>query len=350
MMMDVESMQERNLVNYKISVIIPVYNGERFLNNAIESVLRQNHEPFEILVVNDGSTDGTGKVLQKYTNQIRIINQDNRGVSSARNKAMRIARGDYIAFLDADDQFLENHLGQLNQGASQGQYDIVYDCLGPPYCAIGKKAPRKPDGKKAFLHLKKYQLWVQTAMVNRAFLERTKITFPEELSHGEDAVFFWRLLLAGAKVKYVRDIGCIYGIHDSNATKQLVALSRKHFELFEREIMDMEISAGHPRTLATKNCMLSKIKKSLKCAMLHEEVMSFLTDCYLNNSYHKNKKNTHVKLIFAKNIQMSDRVRLICFLFWKNFRCLKKPYFERRLFGFLAYARMQNKGIKEELC
>ena len=94
------------------SVIIPVYNGAKFIDNAIESVLSQTNSDWELVVVNDGSKDDTMSVLEKYAvnDKIRIINQENAGVSVARNTGFEASTGEYITFLDADDVWHSNHL------------------------------------------------------------------------------------------------------------------------------------------------------------------------------------------------------------------------------------------------
>jgi len=87
----------------KVSVIIPTYNCVNYLLSAMESVFAQTYQDFEVIVVDDGSTDGTREVLSPYTDKIKYIYQENRGVSSARNRGVRESVGEYIAFLDADD-------------------------------------------------------------------------------------------------------------------------------------------------------------------------------------------------------------------------------------------------------
>lgn len=94
------------------SVIIPVYNGAKFVEKAIKSVFSQTHKNWELIVVDDGSTDNTKDVLIKYETweNVRIIHQENGGVSVARNNGVFESKGEYIAFLDADDVWHENHL------------------------------------------------------------------------------------------------------------------------------------------------------------------------------------------------------------------------------------------------
>src|SRR5436309_7380613 len=87
----------------KVSVIIPVFNGERYIRQTIESVLAQTYRDFELLVIDDGSTDGTAEAVKEYEKDLRYVHQGNGGASKARNQGIRFSQGKYIAFLDADD-------------------------------------------------------------------------------------------------------------------------------------------------------------------------------------------------------------------------------------------------------
>ena len=110
-----------------VSVIIPTYNRKHTLKRAIQSVYMQSLPPFEIIVVDDGSNDGTKEwVRQKYPN-VKYIYQENSGVSSARNKGIKIARGDWIALLDSDDEWLPNKLSeQINKIKSNLDVKILH--------------------------------------------------------------------------------------------------------------------------------------------------------------------------------------------------------------------------------
>lgn len=97
----------------RFSVVIPVYNKAEFISDAIESILNQAVKDFEIIVVDDGSSDEIDSVLSKYSD-IKLVRQENSGVSVARNTGINAACGDYICFLDADDKWLPNHLKILD--------------------------------------------------------------------------------------------------------------------------------------------------------------------------------------------------------------------------------------------
>jgi len=110
----------------KISVILCVYNEERFINKAIESILNQSLNDFELIVVNDGSTDSTLDIINSYNdNRIRLINQKNIGLGASRNKAMKLARGEYVAFLDGDDWFRSDALEIAYSEAKSQNTDIT---------------------------------------------------------------------------------------------------------------------------------------------------------------------------------------------------------------------------------
>lgn len=109
----------------KVTVIIPVYNVETLVSKTLQSVLQQTYQDFEILVVNDGSTDGSLAICQGFTDpRIRIVSQSNRGLAGARNTGIRHAQGEYLAFLDSDDLWLpeklEKHIQHLDNSPEVG--------------------------------------------------------------------------------------------------------------------------------------------------------------------------------------------------------------------------------------
>jgi GT2 family glycosyltransferase len=107
-----------------ISIIMPVYNGERFIHDAIESVLAQTVTDFELIVVDDGSTDATLEILEAYSDHLTVLHQQNSGHAAARNAAARISRGQWIAMIDADDLWHPEKLAQ--QLAVAGDAHVVY--------------------------------------------------------------------------------------------------------------------------------------------------------------------------------------------------------------------------------
>lgn len=114
--------------NQLISVIVPIYNVENYLRKCLDSILEQTFHNLEILLVNDGSTDGSGQICQEYVekdNRIRYFEKENGGVSDARNFGLDLARGDYVTFLDADDFLFEDYLEKLYIATTLSNADIM---------------------------------------------------------------------------------------------------------------------------------------------------------------------------------------------------------------------------------
>ncbi len=109
-----------------VSVIVPCYNGERFLPEAIESVLRQTHPALEIVVVDDGSTDGSRAIMEAYGDRVRIVGQANSGLPAARNAGILASRGQYLAFLDADDYWRDHFLKLMTDALDRSGAGIAY--------------------------------------------------------------------------------------------------------------------------------------------------------------------------------------------------------------------------------
>lgn len=103
----------KTMVKPQVTVIMPCYNRARYLREAIDSVLKQTFSGFELIIVDDGSTDGSAAIIAEYGDKVRAITQENRGRSAARNAAIQVSRGAYLAFLDADDYWHPDFLQRM---------------------------------------------------------------------------------------------------------------------------------------------------------------------------------------------------------------------------------------------
>ena len=125
----------------KVSIIVPVYNVEKYLKKAVESTLNQSYEKLQIILINDGSTDESGKICDKYKqkdSRIEVIHKENGGLSDARNKGLDIANGKYIMFLDSDDFFEKDAVEIMYRKIEEKNADFV----------IGNYINTEPNGKK----------------------------------------------------------------------------------------------------------------------------------------------------------------------------------------------------------
>lgn len=118
----------------RFSVVIPCYNGEKHIHISVESVLAQSFEDFEIVVVNDGSKDGTSAAVRALAGKdqkgrVRLVERENGGVSAARNTGIKESRGDYVCFLDSDDQWLPEHLAALSEAIDRHPREVFFSTL-----------------------------------------------------------------------------------------------------------------------------------------------------------------------------------------------------------------------------
>ena len=198
-----------------VSVILPVYNREDLISEAIDSVLAQGHENLEIVVIDDGSSDGTAAAVKKYTGPVRYFYQENTGQTAARNLGIQMAQGEYIAFIDSDDLWplnkLKNHLAcfsilpdtQIVQGLVQ------IESLDKP----GKAEYQAT--MEQFPHM----LTNLGGMVMHRSVFDT-IGFNESLKFHEDTEFWLQARENNIKIVLQRKISLVYRLHESNLTKE----------------------------------------------------------------------------------------------------------------------------------
>lgn len=175
----------------QVSVVIPTYNSADFLGEALQSVFDQTFDDYEIIVVDDGSTDNTRSLIERYANRIRYIYQDNGGASKARNRGIAGARGKYIAFLDADDRWepdkLEKQVGILSANPELGM--VFTDAVGfnenGPLPRTGQKKSLLMQGDVAQNIFMYSGVGTPSVMVRKTVFDRVGI-FDEELFLAED--------------------------------------------------------------------------------------------------------------------------------------------------------------------
>lgn len=173
--------------NTLVSIVIPIYNSGLFLGEAIDSVLQQSLKDIEIILVNDGSTDNSISICKEYLendNRIRFINQENQGVSVARNKGLEAAKGEYIFFMDSDDTINPHFIEQAYQIAKKNDDDIVI--VGKDFCERLTNVSALPTCSLFLKH---------------DFLKKnSEIKFPPNIQPCEDGLFSHMLLTQTKKI------------------------------------------------------------------------------------------------------------------------------------------------------
>jgi glycosyltransferase involved in cell wall biosynthesis len=202
-----------------MSVIIPLYNKASHIQRSIDSVLAQTYVSFELIVVDDGSTDGSGDVVRRYADpRIRLIVQQNAGVGAARNRGIAQARTRWIAFLDADDEwhpaFLERTLGAIQGFEGAVAVFTNYSCLNPNNTSTvavhcdGKSPPRLVEDYFRFFLDHGAGICSSCVVVNREAIIKAGC-FPPERKLGEDLDTWFRLACVGKSV-YVSEVLATY--------------------------------------------------------------------------------------------------------------------------------------------
>ncbi|WP_419958033.1 glycosyltransferase family 2 protein [Psychrobacillus psychrotolerans] len=196
--------------NSLISVIIPAYNSGKFIRKTIDSVLNQSFDNFEVLVINDGSTDKTEEIVKEYivrNPKVRLINQNNSGVSVARNMGIKESKGDYICFLDSDDfydvLFLEKMFNEIKLEDSEVCY-CGYNKITPMKKVHVFTNFQKENVLKNYI-LGKVRVHTTGWMIKKELISKNNILFSEELAWGEDFEFFCKVLGQSNKICYVKD-------------------------------------------------------------------------------------------------------------------------------------------------
>jgi glycosyltransferase involved in cell wall biosynthesis len=209
--------------------MMPAYNAERFIGQAIESVLAQSYPAWELLIVNDGSKDGTAEVISRYRDpRICVVNQENGGEAAARNTALENVRGEYLAFLDSDDLFRERHLEGLvnfldNHADCEGVYTDGFYCDqdGKPIQTLSSRR-RGPFEGDIFAEVARssdvFGPPVCVMLRSQAIFSR-RLSFDTEIVIGPDWDFFTRFAEAG-RFGYLEADTCLYRLHGTNITFQ----------------------------------------------------------------------------------------------------------------------------------
>ena len=202
----------------KVSIIVPVYNVEQYIEKCLETLVNQTLQEIEIILVNDGSTDGTKKKIEKfilqYPEKIKYLEKTNGGLSDARNYGIPSASGKYIGFVDSDDYVELNMFEEMFKKAEEEnsdmvEWDFIWEYPNKQKIDIGRIYQNK---KEAFLYAR-VVAW--NKLIRRETLEKANIKFPKGLRY-EDTEFFYKLLPSLNKISFVK-IPMVHYIQRSNS-------------------------------------------------------------------------------------------------------------------------------------
>lgn len=280
----------------KISIIIPVYNKEDYLERCLLSVLRQintSNASFELIIIDDGSTDNSCSIIEKYSKLYDVIvyvPQENSGVSVARNKAIQMASGDYVLFLDADDEIIDGALPKVHEYLENlGTVDMLvtrqtrYDgkiekLVTPPTLIEGKKY----NGIEAY-RSQYVRLNAGGGICRTSFIREKQILFPKGVRNSEDTIFFGLVQVYADSIVYY-DIP-LYRIHTLEGSASRVD--------------NTKLAIRHIDTVKA----VVKARNELSCSEEQKGIFEFYVFQLLSNAMGK--------FIKSKELEYSDMVKSI---------------------------------------
>lgn len=200
----------------KISIIVPVYNSSQYLRSCIDSVLKQSLSDWELILVNDGSTDNSGEICDEYAARypvIRVIHKENAGVSEARNTGLVAATGEYVGFVDSDDTIRPEMYQEMYDAAMENDAEIVM-CDAVTVYPDGRTEPdtiAQLSESCAIEHsnwtpdlLKEMAGSACRCIYQRSLIERNRVRFPTSLKFSEDRIFNIYLMGYASRVCYIK--------------------------------------------------------------------------------------------------------------------------------------------------
>lgn len=286
----------------KVSIIVPVYNVEKYIEKCLASLINQTLQDIEIIIVNDGSTDGSKKIIEKYleNKKIKYLEKENGGLADARNYAIPYAKGEYIGFVDSDDYVEKTMFEKMYNKAKQEDADMVE-------CDFIWEYPKKNKIDTGKIYKGKKQAIVEARVVawnkiiKRQILQSTKIKFPKGLRY-EDVEFFYKLIPNLNKISFIKEPLVHYVQRDTSIANTQNEKTAQIFEILENVInyyIEKNIFNEYKEELEytyIRLLLCSSLKRitQIKDKNLKKDLIK-LTWKNLNNKFPNWKKNKYLK-------------------------------------------------------
>ena len=292
----------------KVSVIIPLYNQKDYISDAINSVLAQSYENIEIIVINDGSTDDPGIVLDKFKNKINVINQKNSGPSAARNTGIKNSTGEYLQFLDADDilvkEKIEKQMSSMLPDKENLSYCII-KTLNDIDNSISSRTTYEFDDifSHYYLFWKPYPTPIHSLIFHKDIFNKYGL-FEEDLKSNEDRIYLAKLSYFGVKFRYIPFVGGYYRKHSGSSTTDQIFTITSTIKFYlkinkfvgEKYVFDSFGYSGYQMMSANctfyyfiqiRNGIKREILKNIKRVLKTNEITFFVEP--LDSRFKKNK-------------------------------------------------------------
>ena len=303
-----------------VSVIIPCFNAEKWLREAIDSVLGQSHPQVEVIVIDDGSSDRSLEIIQSYGDRLIWRSQQNQGANVARNRGFALAQGAYIQYLDADDYLLPQKIAQQVACLHSNRADFVYgDWRYQHHLTDGKvllDEIRVCGDKSDFLEsLLANDRWSNLApmLFRRGLVEQ--VSWDETLAAAQDRDFLFSIMLAGAKSVYLPGCKAIYRLYpgDSVSTTSKTRWFKAHCRVMAKAEQNLRqrglLSAPYQQALATAYWNMGREyiyssgdRQYAIYAQILEQIYRLAPDLYL-----KGKSKLYQRMVQLLGYQITER-------------------------------------------
>lgn len=230
-----------NMENLKVSVIIPVYNAEEFLEECLNSVINQTLKEIEIICVDDGSKDQSLNILEKYAqkdSRIKILTQHNRGPGAARNEALNVVNGEYVAFVDADDWIEKDSLKELYENSDDVDM-VLFNAVEHLTGTENKKRIYPVDDSEKIFTYKDYKNLVMNSEIivcsklhKLSFIKENDLEFSNSGLY-EDVFFHTKSMIRAKKLKHINKIFYNYRKTDENVRQSEYKATNESFILLD---------------------------------------------------------------------------------------------------------------------
>ena len=313
----------------KISVIIPAYNVEKYVEKTLKSLKDQTFKDFEAIIINDGSTDNTEKIIKEVLQDTKfhwkLINQENQGVSVARNRGIIESKGEYICFLDADDYYHPTFLEKMYNKSKENNYDVVF-CNYALVTEKGKiisirKLPTEfidvsLDGKKVLeLVLEnKLRICVASYICKKDFIIHNKIFYTKGSLFGPDREFWMKALFHAESVNNVPEILMYYV-----QRKGSVINRKQDLRVLHSFAMHKRLVAYFEKAEATNSTIIDLMKKKELKVLLHNLFQLYRSPKIDNQTLKNILQNKKIKdnLMKVKNLDLTISEQIFLFLLLK---------------------------------
>jgi glycosyltransferase involved in cell wall biosynthesis len=230
-----------------ITCILPVFNGERYLSEALDSILAQTYRPLEVIVVDDGSTDNTARIIRGYGNKIRYLRQHNTGPAAARNRGLIEAQGEFISFLDQDDLW---HKEKLTRQMSHFEiYHELEVCIGHVLCFWVPELYEEEAKFKDHRLTRPVPGYLTGTLLTRRSVFRKVGQFNTSLLFGDALDWFLRAAEEQTAMELLPDVLMYHRIHKTNFSRNQSSASRDEFVRILKLSLDRRRSTNAEMTI-----------------------------------------------------------------------------------------------------